>query len=71
MKKNKEVLREAINKYKELSETEKDIKRKYGRNRNKNMPEENKHRLKKYQKNYLETKRKEFRYSNFVFFLIV
>ena len=40
---NIEELRErARNKYRELSEEEKDIKREYGRNRYNNMPEEDK-----------------------------
>ena len=45
------VLREkAKNKYRELSEEEKNIKREYGRNRYHNMSEESKQRLKEYQK---------------------
>ena len=47
----------AKNKYRELSEKEKNIKRKYGRNRNHNMSEEKKQRLKEYQRNYRETKK--------------
>ena len=40
---NKERLREHVrNKQRALSEKEKDIKRKYGRNRYKNMPQERK-----------------------------
>ena len=50
---SKEVLREEA-KCRELSEEEKNIKRKYGRNRYHNMPEENKQRLKEYQRNYRE-----------------
>ena len=47
---NKEVLREKPkDKYREVSE-ENNIKREYGRNRYKNMSEEKKQRLKKYQK---------------------
>ena len=56
---NKEVIlnRDELNvkardKYKELSEEEKDIKREYGRNRYHNMSEEDKQRLKEYQRNY-------------------
>ena len=50
-KKNKERLREkAKNKHKELSEEEKNIKRKYGRNRYHNMYEENKQRLEEQEK---------------------
>ena len=44
------------NKYRELSEEEKDIKREYGRNRY-NMSEEKKKRLEEYQKNYREAKK--------------
>ena len=45
------------NKYRELSEEEKDIKREYGRNRYHNMSEEDKQKLKEYQRNYRESKR--------------
>ena len=44
---NKERLREQ-----EISEKENDIKKEYGRNRYKNMSEENKQRLKEYQKKF-------------------
>ena len=57
---NKESLREkekAKNKYIELTEEEKNIKREYGKKRYNNMPEENKNRLKEYQKNYRKAKR--------------
>ena len=58
MKITKDELREkAKNKYRELSEEEKDIKREYGRNRYNNMSEEKKQRLKEYQINYCETKK--------------
>ena len=61
---NIEVLREkAKNKYRELSEEEKNIKREYGRNRY-NMSEEKKQRLKEYQKNYCEAKKHRCRYGN-------
>ena len=54
---NIELLREkAKNKYRELSEEEKNIKREYGRNRYHNISEEKKQRLKEYQKNYREAK---------------
>ena len=57
-KNNKESLREkAKNKYSELSEEDKNIKKWYGRNRYKNMPEEKILRLKKYQKNYREARK--------------
>ena len=48
---------QAKNKYRELSDEEKDIKRGYGRNRYQNMSEENKQRLKEYQKNYCDAKK--------------
>ena len=38
----------AKNKYRELSEKEKDIKRHHGRHRYANMPDEDKQRLKEY-----------------------
>ena len=48
-KNNKEALRlKARNKYRGLSEEERDIKREYGRNRYHKMPAENKQELKKY-----------------------
>ena len=50
---NKEVLKDkARYKYRELSEEEKNIKRKYGRNRYQNMFEEDYERLKEYQKKF-------------------
>ena len=48
----KKLREQARNKYRELSEKEKDIKREHGRNRYKNMSEENKQELKECQKNY-------------------
>ena len=62
LRNNKEVLRErererAKNKFRELSEEEKNIKREYGRNRYHNMSEEDKQRLKEYQINYREAKK--------------
>ena len=49
------MLREkAKNKYRELSEEQKNVKREYGKNRHKNMSEK-KQRLKEYQKNYRES----------------
>ena len=44
-------------KYGELSEEEKEIKRKYGRNRFKNISEENNQRLKKYHKIYCKAEK--------------
>ena len=51
---NNEVeLRErARNKYRELSEKEKDVKRQYQRNRHHGMTDEEKQELKEYQRNY-------------------
>ena len=43
-------------KYRNLSEEEKNKKKEYGRNRDRNMSEEKKLRLKEYQKNYRESK---------------
>ena len=54
---NKLLRKRANNKYRELSEEDKNIKREYGRNRYHNMPKEKKQRLKKYQKNYREAKK--------------
>ena len=48
---NKKILKEqARNKYRELSDREKDKKREYERNRYRNMSEEEKQKLKEYQK---------------------
>ena len=56
-KNNKGRLREpARDKYKILSEEEKNKKREYGKNRYHNMSEEKKQGLKEYQKNYCEAK---------------
>ena len=46
----------AINKYRELYDKKRNIKREYGRNRYQNMSKKANERLKKYQKNYLEEK---------------
>ena len=43
--------------YRELSEEEKNIKRKYGRNRYHNMSEEKKQSLKEHQRNYRKAKK--------------
>ena len=52
---DQERLREqARDKYRNLSEEEKNKKREYGKNRYHNMSEEKKQRLKEYRKNYLE-----------------
>ena len=50
-------MEQARNKYRNLSEEEKNKKREYGKNRYCNMSEEKKQRLKEYQKNYYETKK--------------
>ena len=44
-------------KYRELSEEEKYMKKKYGRNRYHNMSEEKKQRLKEYQKTFREARK--------------
>ena len=49
-----------MNKYKELSEEEKDIKREYGKIRYHNISGEKTQRLKEYQKNYCETEKAHF-----------
>ena len=58
MKMIKDRLRaQARDKYRNLSEEDKNKKREYGRNRYYNMSEEKKERLKEYQKYYRETKK--------------
>ena len=47
-------------KYRNVSEEEKNKKREYGRNRYRNMSEEKKQRLKEYQKNYREAKKSQY-----------
>ena len=47
-------------KYRNLSEEEKNKKREYGKNRYHNMSEEKKKRLKEYQKNYREAKKSQY-----------
>ena len=55
---NKELLRERTkNKYRELSEEEKNRERECGKSRYHNMSEEKKKRLKEYQKTYRDAKR--------------
>ena len=51
---------QAKDKYRNLSEEEKNKKRKYGKNRYHNMSEEKKRRLKEYQKNYREAKSSQY-----------
>ena len=54
---NKELLQEKVkNKYRELSEEEKNKRTEYGRKRY-HMSEEKKQRLKEYQRNYREAKK--------------
>ena len=61
MKMIKKRLREkARDKYRHLSEEEKNKKRQYGKNRYCNMSEEKKQRLKEYQKNYFEAKKSQY-----------
>ena len=58
---DKERLRgQARDKYRNLSEEEKNKKREYGKNRYRNMSEEKKQRLKEYQKNYREAKTSQY-----------
>ena len=60
-KNDKERLRErARNKYRNLSEEEKNNKREYSENRYRNMSEEKKEKLKEYQKNYREVKKSQY-----------
>ena len=47
-------------KYRNLSEEEKNKKREYGKNRYCNISEEKKQRLKEYQKNYCEAKNSQY-----------
>ena len=62
-KNNKDRLREqARDKYRNLSEEEKKLKKEYGKNTYHNMSEEEKKRLKKYLKNYREARKSH--YSN-------
>ena len=51
---------QARDKYRNLSEEEKNKKREYGKNRYHNMSEEKKQRLKEYQKNYREAKKSQY-----------
>ena len=59
---NERLRGQARDKYRNLSEEEKNAIRECGRNRYRNVPEEKKQRLKKYQKNYCEAK--ESQYNN-------
>ena len=53
----KRVGEQARDKYRNLSEEEKNKKREYGRNRHHNMSEEKNQKLKEYQKNDRKTKK--------------
>ena len=56
----KESLRvQERDKYRNLSQEEKNKKREYGTNKRRNMSEEEKKRLEKYQKNYREAKKRQ------------
>ena len=55
---NKEKLQEqAQNKYRELSNEERGIKEKYGVNRYRSMSEQDKEKLREYQRNYRKPKK--------------
>ena len=57
-KNNEELSREqAKNKYRSLSEDQKDIKKQYQKTRYHSISDEEKQRLKDYQRNYRETKK--------------
>ena len=67
-KNDKERLREqAKDKYRCLSEEEKNEKQKYGRNRYHTMSEEKKQRLKEYQEIYHEAKKIKIKHFDFFF----
>ena len=51
------MLERAKNKYRSLSEDEKDIKKRYQKTRYHKMSDEEKQRLKDYQKNYCEARK--------------
>ena len=57
----KESLRvQERDKYRNLSQEEKNKKREYGKNGYRNMSEENKQRLKEYQKNYRKARKSQY-----------
>ena len=60
MKIIKRLREQARDKYRNLSEEEKNKKREYGKNRYRNMSEEKKQRLKEYQKNYREARKSQY-----------
>ena len=58
---NKKRLKvQARDKYRSLSEEEKNKKREYGKNRYRNISGEKKQRLKEYQKNYSHSKKSQY-----------
>ena len=63
-------MRDQAKKYGELSNEETNIKRDYGKNRYQNTSEENKEKLKEYQKNYREAKKSTWIFF-YLFFLYV
>ena len=56
----KRLREQARDKYRNLSEEDKNKKREYGRNRYRNMSEEKTQKLKEYQRNYCEFKRSQY-----------
>ena len=56
----KRLREQARDKYRNLSEKEKNKKREYGKNRYHNMSEEKKERRKEYQKNNREAKKSQY-----------
>ena len=67
MIKKKRLREQARDKYRNLSEEEKNKKRKYGRKRYGSMSKEEKQKLKEYQKNYREAKKYINRINKIVF----
>ena len=57
------MIKRARDKYRNLSEEEKNKKKKYGRNRCHNMSEREKQSLKEYQKNYREATKSQSNYQ--------
>ena len=67
-----ERLREhARDKYRNLSEEEKNKKREYGKSRYHNMSEEKKQRLKECQKNYREAKKSQYNNEQNSFLILI
>ena len=56
----KRLKEQARDKYRNLSEEDKNKKREYGRNRYRNISEEKKQKLKEYQKNYRDAKKFQY-----------